>query len=636
MSSFDFALKDLYRKRQSNYPFLFMIIIIVAFTEFLIYFTLSIGMNIFIQPSFLNKYYFSGGISLSYKQFNNLIQILLIALTIGIILAVTTTLIISKKKDIAIMKSLGTLPRKLYNFYLLEVYILFFIGFLLGLILGLIIFGIFSLIMILFNFPILVQIDFVYTPFIFFSCIIGIFFVGGYLIRKIGKQKIIHAFSKDIPYNYNAKKPLVFIPKWLTSIGFNIKIAVVNTMRKKGEFKRYLILFSLIGLLIFTLGLGTIVLNISSREWINKSQNENIVIIGHEDVVYNYSLMYKMFSDPTLLIDETSINFTESKYFFNLSDVNALNSIGEIEKIDERIIYFCEVKEKPGIRIAEDGSYIVVGEYREGNIPIIGVNPESIIQNFEIEGRFFTQEDAFDNMTIGDGLAHNLFESPLYQSLELIGLSKTFHISGVVIDSFYSGWCGYVSINESRNILNLDKDKVNLILIKFSSGAYQEIHEIIGNVTNSLGADFTYLRLDQVFHQNLTFVSFMSVYPIILILVISIIAILSLYNYQKSGIMEKAQDFLIMRAIGSKTRSLKKILFIESLFVLIPSLLLSLGIGMIINSLFLFEQVSLPPLFIPFTFFVFLFLIFMIFNFLSLFPIIRKINKFSIKDFSLY
>ena len=58
MSSLDFALKDLYRKRHSNYPFLLIIIIIVALTEFFIYFTSSIGINIFIQPSFVNKYYF--------------------------------------------------------------------------------------------------------------------------------------------------------------------------------------------------------------------------------------------------------------------------------------------------------------------------------------------------------------------------------------------------------------------------------------------------------------------------------------------------------------------------------------------------------------------------------------------------
>lgn len=636
MTSLDFALKDLYRKRDSNYPLLLIITLIVTITEFLIYFTSSLGLNIFIQPTYVNAYYFSGGINLTYKQFNNLIQILLISLTIGIVVAVTTTLIISKKKDIAIMKTLGTLPKKLYSFYLLEAYILFFIGFLLGLVLGLLIFGVFALIMIFLRFPIFMQIDLLYTPIMFFSCIIGIFFITGYTLRKIGKQHIINTFSRDIPYNYNAGRKLKFVPKWLTSFGLNVKMAVVNTIRKKGEFKRYLVLFSVIGLLIFTLGLGTIVLNISSQEWISKSQNENIIILGHEDIVNNYSMMYKMFSDPNLLIDETNINFTSPQYIFNLSDVNALNDIEEIEKIDERIISFYDVKELSGIHITEDGSYITVGKNRDGNFPIIGVNSENIIQNFEIEGRFFTEDDAFDNMTVGDGLAHNFFEFALDQSLELIDLSKTFHISGVIIDSFYSGWAGYISINESRNILNLMNNEVNIIMIKIQDGVYEGIKNDLENITQTIGVNFTYLRLDQIFQENLNFVGTLAIYPILLIIVISFCAILSLYNYQKSGLMEKAQDFLIMRAIGSKTRSLKRILFIESVFIQIPSLLLSLAFGMIINSLFLFKQVYLPPIYVPFIFFFLLCILFMIFNYLSLFPIIKKINNFSIKDFSIY
>ncbi|MFX0104794.1 MAG: FtsX-like permease family protein [Candidatus Hodarchaeota archaeon] len=636
MSSVDFALKDFYRKRHSNYPFLLIIILSISATEFLIYFTSSLGLNMVIQPVFINKYYFSGGISFIYKQFNTLIQILLISLTTVLIIAVTTTLVISKKRDIAIMKSLGTLPQKLYSFYLIEVYILFFVGFVLGLIFGLISFGIFSLIMNFLNFPVGFQLDLFYTPIMFFACIIGIFLITGYVLRKIGRQKIIRTFSKDIPYNYDSSKRIKFIPKWLIAIGFNVKIAVVNTLRKKGEFRRYLILFSLIGIVIFTLGLGTIVLNTSSQEWIHKSQGENIVILGHEDVIYNYSLMYKMFSDPSLLIDETNINFTDSNYLFNLSDIIELYDIDEIDKIDERLINFYDVKEISGIHITEEGSYITVGQNRDGTFPIIGVNPNNIIQNFEIEGIFFTEENGDINMTIGDGLAYNFFDYPLDQQLEITGSGKTFEISGILIDSFFSGYAGYMSINESRNILNFSNGIINLVMLKLKSGVYNQLREDLNNITNAIGEKFTYLKLEEIFYENLGFLSNLSIYPMVMVILISIISILSLYNYQKAGIMEKAKDFLIMRAIGSKTRSLKIILFTESLFVLIPALLLSLGIGMIINSLFLFGRVYLPPLYIPFIVLLIIFLIFMISNFFSLFPIIRKINHFSIKDFSMY
>lgn len=637
MSSLDFALKDIYRKKDTTIPYLLIIVLVIALTEFLIYFTSSFGLNMVISTSLKNTYFFTGAINLVYKEFISLVLVLVIILSIVVVVVITTTLIIHKKRDIAIMKALGTLPGKLYSFYLLEAFIIFILGFILGWILGLTSFGIFTLIMFLLKVPINFQIDWFYTPIIFISCILGIFFVTGYALRKIGTQKIIKTFSADIPYNFNAKKRLSLVPKWLSKLGFNLKISVINNIRRKGEFRRYIIVFSLISLIIFTLGLGTIVLTSSSQEWIRKSQGENIVVIGHKDVVYNYSLMYKMFSNPRIIVDEDTINLTDTKYIFNFSDINNLETIDDIEKIDERLINFYDVEELDG-HIIIDGEYKTVGKQRTGNFPIIGVNPEKIIQNFELEGRFFTNDDSFANMTIGDGLAYNFFEYPLDQYLEIMGLNKTFRpgICGVLIDSFFNGYAGYIGLNESRELLNFTYDEINLIILKLKSGSYDIIIDEIINITNNLGPDFIHLKLDAIFKKNIDFLFNLSLYPIVLILIIAFVSLLILNFYQRGGIIEKAKDFLIMRAIGSKNKSLKKILFLESLFIIIPALLLCLGIGMIINSIFLFERVSLPPLYLPFILLSFLFIAFIIFNILSLIPIMKKINKFNIKDFNLY
>jgi len=202
MSSIDFALKDFFRKKRSNYPFLLMITLVVAFTEFLIYFTSALGLNIFTKPEFINNNFFSGGIYVVYQNFNTIIQVLLIILSVALIVVVTTTLVLSKRRDIAIMRALGTLPRKLYSFYLLEAFILFFLGFFLGLVLGFIFYGVFVLIMGFFNFSIVFYVDLIYTPIMFFSSLIGVFLITGYVIRKIGGKSIIKTFSKDILYDY--------------------------------------------------------------------------------------------------------------------------------------------------------------------------------------------------------------------------------------------------------------------------------------------------------------------------------------------------------------------------------------------------------------------------------------------------
>ncbi len=641
--SLDFAIKDFVRKRSQTFPYVLTIALVVALAEFLIYFTTSLGLNLIlrVQEDSDNEYYYSGAINLVYSQFNTLILSLVIILAFVIVVAITTTLIINKKRDIAIMKALGTLPGKLYRFYLLEAYIIFFIGFVLGIIFGLVSFGIFSIVMNLLGFTVFFHIDIFYTSVLFFSCFIGIFVITGYTLRKIGSQQIVKSFSKDIPYDFDASKGLTKIPRWLSSYGFNLKIAIVNIIRRKGEFLRYLFIFSLIFLIIFTLGLGAFVLSSSSQEWIRKSQGENIVVIGHEDVVEAYSEMYEMFSDPEISVDEEDINFIDSKYLFNLTDIIDIKNIDEIENIDERLINFCDVDELDGYYYApgEEGtsSYRIVGQQREGNFPILGVDPEKLIQDFEIEGRWFDDEDAYDNMSIGDGLAYNFFDYPLDQSMKIKDLGHRFHISGVIIDSFYNGYAGYVDIDEFQEDLNFSNNEINIILIELKSGTYDDIKEDLEDlIKRTLGPEFTYLKLDDIFEENLNSLSSLTIYPMFLIIVMAAIAILSIYNYQKASLIEKAKDFLIMRAIGIKNKSIKRILFIENLFVILPSLLFSLGVGMILNSVILIERVALPPIYIPFMIFSILFGILLVFNFLSLIPIMKKIKQFSIKDFDMY
>ena len=124
--------------------------------------------------------------------------------------------------------------------------------------------------------------------------------------------------------------------------------------------------------------------------------------------------------------------------------------------------------------------------------------------------------------------------------------------------------------------------------------------------------------------------------PFLLIFLMSFVALTSLYNYQKAGIMQKSKDFLIMRSIGAKDKSIKRIIYLEAVFVLIPALLYSLAIGMILNTLILIDRVVLPPLYVPLLFMGVIFSALLLLTHLSLKPIMKKVKKFTIKDFEIY
>ena len=621
-----------------TFSYTLMITLVIAFTVFLINFTSAIGFNDFVTYNYQNTYYFSGGISIVYTNFTTLVLFLMLIMAFMVVIIVTSTLIITKKRDIAIMKALGSLPRKLYSFYLAEAYLVFFIGFILGLIVGFVFYGILSLLVPFFGIYTSYQTDFFFTPILFFSCLAGIYIVPGVILRKIGTQNTMKLFSRDIPYSFDASKKPTPIPRWLSLIGYNFKISLINTIRRKGEFKRYIIIFSIISLIIFTLGLGSTVLRSSSQEWIAKSQGTNIIAIGHNDVIQNYVSMYSMFSSPDIIISEYDIDFLDPNYLFNLSNVEAFANISEIEKIDQRLISFFSVTELDGYHLYSDGSYFVAGQSRSASIPIVGINSTEIIQDFELDGNYFEVSDSI-YMMVGDGLGNNFFDFPLDQSMRIedLGLGHSFHVSGVVIDSFYSGFAGYIDLQVMQGELNYNSNEINLLLLKIKSGEYNHIIGTIETILdNSLGENFSFVNLNEIFEDNYDFLNNLTLYPSIIIILMAIISILSLYNYQKGSILEKAKDFLIMRAVGSHYNSIKRILFLEALYVLIPSIILSLGIGMILNSTILLYKAQLPPISIPLIMGGILFVAFLIFNYLSLFPILRRIKKFTIKDFEMY
>lgn len=533
------------------------------------------------------------------------------------------------------MKSLGALREKFYSFYMKEALIIYLVGFLIGLIIGLLSYGLTSLILLFLNFSVNIYIDFFWIPIFFFLTLFAVYVISGYVLRKITQQKIQWIFSKDIQHDFDAQKTLTLIPRWLSRFGFNLKIAITNLIRRKGEFKRFLILFGTLMTLIFTLTIGVFVLTSSAENWISRSQGNNLIVIGHRDVVYNYSLMYQKFSDLNIDTNEPKFNFTKSNYLFDSSILSSFESIEGIQKIDKRLITFSTIKEINSSIIIE-GQYISVGEDRYATIPLIGVDPNEMCQDFEIEGVFFTDEDGYDNITIGDSLARFTFSVPLYQKLR-VGNGTSYHIKGILIDSFNNGYTAYFDLETLNEEMGLPIDNINIILIQANSIEIDALENQLETIIkNELGQEFIAMNMNNVFNQNLFKLKTLNIIPIILIILFSAISYLSLYNYQKVALHEKVKDFIIMKAIGAKSKSLKRILFIENFFIIIISSAYSIGVSMLINILFLFERVTLPPFYEPLLIFIGYLSIFLILNFLSIIPLSKKIKQFSIKDFEVY
>ncbi|GAI62565.1 unnamed protein product [marine sediment metagenome] len=87
--------------------------------------------------------------------------------------------------------------------------------------------------------------------------------------------------------------------------------------------------------------------------------------------------------------------------------------------------------------------------------------------------------------------------------VEEFGLGHTFHISGIVMDSFYSGFAGYVDLEVMQEDLNYSEHNINLLLLKIRPGEYNNvIDDIELIISGNLGDNFTYINLNQTFDDN--------------------------------------------------------------------------------------------------------------------------------------
>ena len=611
--SLDFVLKDIYRSRRVTFPLLYIMSLMLALTTFIVNLFNSISRQTFVSmlnnnfASFENPYYLSGAIDHVFSQFNNLFFVIILILNFIIVVTSSVSLILSKKEDISSMKALGCIPQKLYSYYLLEALVLFTFSFLIGYILGVISFLSFSLYINLLGFPLVPQVNFFIHLIIFFFDLLGVYFITGAILRKVGQKSIIKLFSKDIPYNLVLSKPKRFIK----SRYFALKIAINNLKRRRRDYRRYTIIFSTIILIIFTLSTGNLMLNHYTRDWIHKSQNDNIIVVGHKNVINNYSKMYEMFSNPNICVTKEDKQFTNPNFLFNISDLSGIENYNAIEKIDYRLIDFCDVEELNGYYNNYDstkdsgpyppppsGYYSIIGQQRKGCFPFMGIDSEQLIQDFEIQGRFFNENDAFDNITIGDGLAYNFFDYAYAQSIRFTNLHHSFHISGILIDSFYSGHAGYLDRSTFQEMCNLTGDQINIACLKTSKDQFNQ--SFLSNfIKENLGESFSFISLNNVFEKNLDFLASLNSYSIFTLIVLYIIAIILIYIYQKSSLSQKLTDYAIMRAIGAKFKTIKNILFWEFFLILVISIAVSFALGLILTILFSYNLLSTPPIQFP-------------------------------------
>lgn len=598
--SLNFALKDITRRWTQSSSYVTAIAIIAAVPVFFIYLISGLGIEIFSDTARLYNFTTFD----TFSQYFELVIYLTIAATVIWIITVNHSLVTHKLRDLATMKAVGTVKKKIVGFYIVELLIIDLISMGIGIFVGFM-----GYLAVFFIYAAqganpVIFFDYIFIPIMVILVLLLTYFINGWEIRDLYEKDYADISSGDIKSEYSAIGGLRMVPKWIARLGFKAKIAVTNLTRKKRQFYRILIVISLSMSVLITLATGALVVSSSTKGQIEAAQGENVAIFGHEDLITTYELRYQEFSNASLEFNNQEYDFNDSKYLFDESIVSTLQGTGHygefgIDWWDKRVFTYNYVLEGTGFQIiGEEGSYQEIGLERESFIPLVGLEFEEYYMDWVVDGDIYSEPQLEPQALVGDTLAHDFFEAATLQSIYLNDLdSGEIEISGVFYDSFCGGNATYLHLDDLRDKLNLGAS-INLVVIKIDDEGDMNdlIDQLNADLLAELGTQFKALSLIETFEQNIQSINMIREIAIMLVFIIGFTIVLSLLYYQNANFMEKAKDFTVIQAIGGRKKMIRRIVFYEDLMIILVAMSISLGVALNVN-VFLLSNAFMPPIY---------------------------------------
>jgi ABC-type antimicrobial peptide transport system permease subunit len=575
-----FPITDLLRRRNQTALAALSIIMSVASTLFLLLLSDQIGYGITSTASQI----LTSGINNVLSRFIVLVEVLVFVAGAIIVLFTILLMMDQKKKDVGLIKAIGCQNTLAFSYFMIELLILSVISCVAGIIIGFIanwIFVNFS------GFTVSTKSINLWFGLLVFALYFSIcIFFGSKPLLKSARQSPVKAMS-PIKY-YGLIKTDTFKP--VSKFGVTIRIALRSLYRRQDTILRLVVFMSMVFSLLTISIAGGQIGSDTTQKWITNSETKDIVIIGHAEVVDQFELIFSKFSEYK---ESDSFNYLNPSFRIPDLAISDLNVVLDASDVEPRLIVSNHVHEISNFTVdPETMTTIPIGDKREAEALIIGVEPEKGSYEGYYEGRFLRASDEWQAV-IGDSLGQEIFDIPLVQSLEMN--NRAFQIVGVRIDPINNGRTVYVPIEPLQNITGFNG--FNLIAARVDDSQNREatiitIEEISAKVSDRLAvrdlkktleANTSYL---DALWSSITVISLFSLIP----------AILCLLSYWSLLIEDQKREFGILRVIGLKPRNVISISSIQSAIVLISSWSCGTSLGIVATLLILIPEPSITSL----------------------------------------
>ena len=540
----------------------------------------------------------------------SMMMIMLALVSIGCIIVIYNSFAISvmeRKKEFGLLSSIGATKRQLSHTVFFEAVFVGVIGIILGILgayigIGCVVLVINNLIgdMLEYKLYLVTNPLFIIIPVIFMIIVIG---ASAFIpSRRASKVSPIEAIRQNDDIKINKKK--IRTSKLVNKLfGIEGEIALKNIKRNKKKYR-----VTIVSLFI------SIVLFISFSSYMNYTLNTASSVMG--EVPYDYQISYFGDDNDIDALDKISeiIKSNDVKEYVSYSASN-LSIIGNYTYSDEYLDFYKSAYGENGIKalnnlkyqsiyilVLDDNSY---NKYKK----LIGLDKDSVILlnkfkgvsygnnkrvnydipvinsgNINIKICNFDNDDDVDTTKYCNKKIDNIFvTNKSFDLIEEFSYMDYFKliVNKKLYDSISDSSTHYTQFNIiSDNTNNIDK--LTKELDKYSNVNYTNIKEAMKQAN------------------NLILVVKILMYGFISL--VTLIGVTSVFNTISTSMALRKREFAVLRSIGLTNRGFNKILFFESLFFGMKSLIfaipVSIGITVLIHYA-LADMVSISTIIIP-------------------------------------
>ncbi len=574
MYTTSFSKNDLFRRRSQTSLVLICLTLSVASTLFLLLFSSRIGIGL----TSLSQNILTIGLLRIFSQFIWFIGFLVFG--VGVVLTSFVVFLMMKQrtKDFGLIKAVGCPNDLLFGYYIVELLGVTLASCILGVVLGFILdyaaaslssFGAYQ------NPP-----NLLFAPVIFVVFLVLSIVFGTKPILNAARLSPLEALS---PIQYYGLTVTARAKPFAKS-NLTIKIALRSLFRRRTATVRIVLLLSIVFLLLSVSIAGSIIAKDTTTSWIQKSAGQNTIVIAQESMALQYKQLQSAFVGTT---PDGNFDYSDSRLTIAEDVIQQLQAIKNVIKVDERLILKEHMSEVANFTIDPETMVTTsVGDNREADVLVIGVDPTKVISEWFTQGRFLSSNNE-TSIVLGDSIVYTLLSQPFDQSVRIH--DKQFAVVGVCVDPIENGRIAYVPLKQLQTITGIEAANIVFVSLNSSANYAKTIDQINGIISNSNSA-LTIVDLNTTIGNNVTFLG--SIWSTIMLLPLFSLgsAALCLMAYVMLAIDEQRQEFGFLRAMGARPKTIMSVVAIQSIIVLFASLGAGLSIGIIATLLILMQH----------------------------------------------